>query len=573
MSTGTMSHLVSRVFLGLALIVWSNTVTGEDYYLTIGGGYTPQQNQASLEANVLFFQKLLSEKHPSEFRHQIFFADGRDDRADLQVLSAAQPSPEPLKELLGRLHRRGPAGFGSRSVEYRNHQVPNVAGANSPGLIHDAISDIAKTAKQGDRLLIYVTAHGGDGPDDNPRNTTISCWNKESITREDFTRWLDELPGDVPVILVMAQCYCGGFADTIFETASGRDKLSSKPRIGFFAQQHNLPAAGCRPDIEHDQEFSSYFWGTIAGHSRNGEPLTGADTNGDSMISFDEAFANAVIIGDTIDIPMKMSDALLHRFSRIPNYVLIRDRSRRSRPANSEDRPSEESKRTDRPESEDSDEKEQPKSETEQSSSEPKDAQASTDEATASADDDSKLPGRMEGSIESLLQNAEPSSRRIVTELCGQLQIPLTETVQQLIDRYAAQRRTQGGAFRGQGRGRSSSGRRELLAAIEKQWPELANPEEWSKSELLSKDPSELLKSIEALPEYAVYQERLKQREQQSKDADTTELRAVRHRRLIDTLENIVLVHNLPSASTEEIVRKYEEMRKLEQTTLNSGAP
>jgi len=571
MSTGTMSHLVSRVFLGLALISWNNTITGEDYFLTIGGGYTPQQNQASLEANVLFFQKLLSEKPPLEFRHQVFFADGRDERADLQVLSAAQPSTEPLKELLGRLHRRGPAGFGSRSVEYRNHQVPDVAGANSPGLIHDAISDIAKKVKQGDRLLIYVTAHGGDGPDDNPRNTTISCWNKESITREEFTRWLDELPSNVPVILVMAQCYCGGFADTIFEPASGRDKLSSKPRIGFFAQQHNLPAAGCRPDIEHDQEFSSYFWGTIAGQSRNGEPLTGADINGDSKISFDEAFANAVIIGDTIDIPMKMSDALLHRFSRIPNYVLIRDRSRRGRPASTEDRPGEDAKPADRPESEDSEEKESSKSETEQATSEPKEAQATTG-AAASADDDSKLPGRMEGSIESLLQNAEPSSRRVVTELCGQLQIPLTETVQQLTDRYAAQRRTQGGAFRGQGRGRSSSGRRELLAAIEKQWPALANPEEWSKSELLTnEDSAKLLKSIQELPEYAIYEERLKQREQQSKDADTAELRTVRFRRLIDTLENIVLAHNLPTASTEEIVGKYQEMRKQEQTTLNLG--
>lgn len=173
----------------------------------------------------------------------------------------------------------------------------------------------------------------------------------------------------------------------------------------------------------------------------------------------------------------------------------------------------------------------------------------------------------MEGSIESLIQNADPSSRRIVTELCGQLQIPLTDTVQQLTDRYIAQQRARGGSFRGPGR-RSSSGRRELLAAIEKQWPELADPEAWSKSELLTKDPSELLKSIEALPEYTVYQERLKQREQQSKDADTTELRTIRFRRMIDTLENIVLARNLSAASTPEIAQKYEDMRKLEQMSL-----
>ncbi len=559
-----MSHLQRSVFLGLALAFWGNELQGKDYFITVGGGYTPQQNQASLEANVLFFQKILSEKHPQPLRHSVFFADGHDEQADLQVLSTVQPKSEPLRDLLSRLHRRGPPGFAPRSVEYRNHRVPNIAGANTPRLIHQAISEVARDAKPGDRLLIYVTAHGGEGPDDNPRNTTISCWNNESITREEFTLWLDELPDHVSVVLVMAQCYCGGFADTIFEVPKSRDAISSKPRIGFFAQQHNLPAAGCRPDIEHDQEFSSYFWGTIAGQSRNGEPLTGADVNGDSKISFDEAFANAVIIGDTIDIPLKTSDVLLHRFSRIPDYVLVRDVAAGLRPS----RLGDDSQRPDRPDSDGSNEQESPASESEPSTAYSEDLQA-TDKP---GDNDSKLPGRMEGSIESLIQNADASSKRIVTELCRQLQIPTTDNVSQLMDRYAEQQRTQGGAFRGPGRRRSSSGRRELLAAIETQWPELADADEWSKSELLTNDDAEkLLKSIQELPEYATYEERLKQREQQSKAADTAELRTVRYRRLIDTLENIVLARNLSSTATPAVVLKYEAMRKLDRMALDQG--
>jgi hypothetical protein len=141
------------------------------------------------------------------------------------------------------------------------------------------------------------------------------------------------------------------------------------------------------------------------------------------------------------------------------------------------------------------------------------------------------------------------------------------------MDRYAEQQRTQGGAFRGPGRRRSSSGRRELLAAIETEWPELADADECSKSELLTNgNADELMKSIRELPEYATYEERLKQREQQSKDADTAELRTVRYRRLIDTLENIVLAHNLPSAADLDVVQKYEAMRKLEITILEYGA-
>lgn len=574
-----MSHPLRSVFLGLALVFWGNELQGKDYFITIGGGYTPQQNQASLEANVLFFQKILSEKHPQSIRHSVFFADGHDEQADLQILSTAQPNTEPLRDLLSRLHRRGPPGFAQRSVEYRNHRVPNIAGANTPRLIHQAISEVARDAKPGDRLLIYVTAHGGEGPDDNRTNTTISCWNNESITRDEFTLWLDELPDHVSAVLVMAQCYCGGFADTIFEIPKSRDAISSKPRIGFFAQQHNLPAAGCRPDIEHDQEFSSYFWGTIAGQSRNGEPLTGADVNGDSKISFDEAFANAVIIGDTIDIPLKTSDVLLHRFSRIPDYVLVRDVAAGLRPNRDVEaglRPSrrlgDESQRPDRPDREGSSEQKSPASEFEQTSADPKAAEATMKETDKPGDDDSKLPGRMEGSIESLIQNADASSKRIVTELCRHLQIPLTDNVSELMDKYAEQQRTQGGAFRGPGRRRSSSGRRELLAAIETQWPELADADEWSKSDLLTNDDAEkLLKSIQDLPEYATYEERLKQREQQSKAADTNELRTVRYRRLIDTLENVVLVRNLPSAATPDIVQKYEEIRMLERMALDRG--
>lgn len=90
-----------------------------------------------------------------------------------------------------------------------------------------------------------------------------------------------------------------------------------------------------------------------------------------------------------------------------------------------------------------------------------------------------------------------------------------------------------------------------------------------SRSYWTNDDADKLLKSIQELPEYATYEERLKQREQQSKATDTAELRTVRYRRLIDTLENIVLAHNLPSAAAPNVVQGYEEMRELEQMILD----
>src|SRR5437868_8198213 len=60
-------------------------LSAADYFLTIGGGYDRSGNQASLEANVVFFQALLTDQHRDGRRHDIFFADGDDPAADLQV--------------------------------------------------------------------------------------------------------------------------------------------------------------------------------------------------------------------------------------------------------------------------------------------------------------------------------------------------------------------------------------------------------------------------------------------------------------------------------------------------------
>src|SRR5580700_11049376 len=54
----------------------AQTLIATDYFLTIGGGYNPSGNQASLEANVVFFQQILDDKHRGSRRHDIYFADG-----------------------------------------------------------------------------------------------------------------------------------------------------------------------------------------------------------------------------------------------------------------------------------------------------------------------------------------------------------------------------------------------------------------------------------------------------------------------------------------------------------------
>ncbi len=49
-----------------------------DFILTIGGGYRPESNQASLEANVLFFEQVLQAQHTGTRTQDIFFGNGND---------------------------------------------------------------------------------------------------------------------------------------------------------------------------------------------------------------------------------------------------------------------------------------------------------------------------------------------------------------------------------------------------------------------------------------------------------------------------------------------------------------
>ena len=176
-----------------------------DYFLTIGGGYSRTGNQASLEANVVFFQQVLAEKHQGPRQHTIFFADGDDPAADLQVL-AEKPKPSesktPATDLLAVLHRRG-GSEGEQKVTYRNHKVPQIAGALDPKLVRGNLETLAKTARSGDRLIIFVTAHGSEGKKDEAFNTSIDCWNNRKIQAREFAGWLDKLPADLPVVMVM----------------------------------------------------------------------------------------------------------------------------------------------------------------------------------------------------------------------------------------------------------------------------------------------------------------------------------------------------------------------------------
>ncbi len=533
--------LAARVLLlaSASLACCGQTLSAADYFLTIGGGYNPSGNQASLEANVVFFQQVLDEQHRGTRSHDIYFADGDEPAADLQVLSAKKPRLDrPATDLLAALHRRR----GAEQVEYRNHRVPNIAGALDPALVRVRLEAIAKNAQRGDRLIVYVTAHGSEGDKADRFNTTIDCWNEKTITARKFTGWLNELPSSVPVVMVMAQCYCGGFGHTIFNDLDEDKGLATQLRAGFFAQQHNLPAAGCRPDISHDEEFSSYFWGAIAGRSRNGVPITGCDIDENGVVSFAEAYAHAVIAGHTIDIPLRTSDVLLRTYSRMTLADVDASSPQPNvNPATDKD-------------------------------SEPEPKQKQNPSATAPGVTDRPQSNRssLTGPLQTFVDEGRPVSGRIVTGLSKGLGFTLQDDAASVVAAYDAHRKNTRRPGQG-GRRRPGSGRRELLQEITDKWPELGDAKHWEESPLLKPDNQEqLLAELKQLPAWKSYDQRRQQNAESEEQSERHELREVQFRRLINTLETIVLEKHLPTVATPEVVERYRQLIRLEESTLGS---
>ncbi len=301
----------SIVFVLLATICTATTVAAKDYFLTIGGGSSPGGNQVSLEKNVLFFQRLLSGQQLADAPHDLFFSDGNDPHRDLQFASPDFDVPEANRLLASVFSQEKGLRY-----QYRNHQLPGRQEAATRANLERWFREVGAKLAAGDRLIVYLTGHGGKG---NPtRNSHFYLWSGERMSVADFVEQLDTVPGEVPVVAVMVQCYSGGFANIVFNDGDPEQGVASAPRCGFFATVEDRVAAGCTADIreENYHEYSSYFWAAIGGEDRLGAAVTSPDYDGDGAVSFAEAHAYALIHSPTIDISVKTSDALLRAYSK-----------------------------------------------------------------------------------------------------------------------------------------------------------------------------------------------------------------------------------------------------------------
>ncbi len=108
------------------------------------------------------------------------------------------------------------------------------------------------------------------------------------------------------------------------------------------------------------------------------------------------------------------------------------------------------------------------------------------------------------------------------------------------------------------------------MTEVTEKWPELGDVRHWEESPLLKVDnQQQLLAELKELPSYKAFQERQRQLEESGAQSGQDELREVKFRRLMKTLELILLEQNLSQVATSELVARYKQLIALEDSALS----
>jgi hypothetical protein len=533
--------------VGAVVLTLGESTMAKDFCLIIGGGYDPSGNPASLERNVQFGSAVLAAKAPG-MALETYFADGDDPQRDVQYVdeAAVRDCPASVRIMAELFDEPRALGF-----EYRDHRISDVAGPTNFDLLEQRFGRLARELKSGDRLIIYAAGHGGEAYDrsadaeqeadandktacaedseDAPEltefdryQTSLLLWNQEEVTTTDFVRWLDALPRDVQVVLVMVQCYSGGFAHAIFESADVKLGLSPARRCGFFSQLHDRAAAGCVAELDEQdvEEYSTYFWAALGGKSRTGDAVD-ADYDRNGAVSLAEAHAFAVIESDTIDVPTRTSEALLRAYSRLGGPFEVQE----------------------------------------------SDAVRPDDLPALEKGADLLEPS---GPLAELAARARPDQRAILESLADAGNGNNLQTVEEARIQLEAELEDLDEALDALDAAMDNTDAALLLAQNEAyaRWPELYYPNSTAAAELLAEHAEVFASVIEPSPSYAALHDAREQEDRLTEARDEAERRAARLERLLRTIENVVLAENLPRVASPEIVARYRALIAMEEQGL-----
>ena len=258
-------------------------------FLAIGGGGAPYYNEIALEKNMLYFQRSLQALGRSPDQGPIFFANGNSGHATLRYLNEWDQE------------------------KFKVPEIPDLRGPATLGVVSQVFERIQAAATT-NPLLVYFSGHGYLNPE-NADNNAMILWGEGLLDVQTFATQLDALPTEKPVVVMMAQCFSGSFANLIYEGGDPEAPVALQSRCGFFATTKDLPSVGCTPEVDEAdyRDYSSSFFAGLTGIDRVGKPVASADYDGSGQISYSEAHAFAKIDEVTSDRPISTLEAWLQR--------------------------------------------------------------------------------------------------------------------------------------------------------------------------------------------------------------------------------------------------------------------
>lgn len=474
-----------------------------DDFLTIGGGYSPSGNQVSLEKNVLFFRQVLADLYPADgaatLRHDVLFSDGNSPGRDVQYAEPGWDVPHARRLLAQLADEEDDLGF-----RYRSHELTGVRGPATRAELDRWFAEVGAKLAAGDRLVVYATGHGATG--DEYRNNILNLWNGEAVSVRELAAMLDKLQADVTVVVVMVQCYSGGFADLMFAGGDRDNGHAAGVRCGFFATVPDRTAAGCTADVyeANYRDYSTSFWAALRGTTRTGAALDQAarDFDADGAVTFAEAHAYALLDDESVDVPMKTSDRFLRLYS---------------------------------------------------------DPGASRGRLVSAEDMLARLDALM-----------SPADRAVIDGLSAQLKFGGQYRYKDAKDLADALDLQHNDVERQEQelRDRYDDAREKITDALQIRWPELRNRWDPAVDRLLNDEHDELVGAIEADPRYGEFTKLQDEMNKLIDSDDALELRYAKCRRLMYCIESVALAHNLRLTADEASVARYEAIVAAEHGTL-----
>jgi thiol-disulfide isomerase/thioredoxin len=257
------------------------------YALLVSGGGDRAHNYQS---HVLHLRQLLAVLHAAGVPPEhvtVLASDGTDPTPDLAV---RELEPEPAFWLIAET----PAGTAlAPPVTFANTALDGVrVEAASRSALAAWFAEAARRLRSGDTLLLYVTDHGSRDPAGGS-DSRITLWGAdESLSVHELRDMLAQLDPGVRVVLLMSQCYSGGFATLRVPP----DAAHPGGICGYFSSTADRPAYGCYPENRgrNNVGHSFHFLAALA---------HGA--------SFAAAHREVLLADRTPDVPLRTSDVYL----------------------------------------------------------------------------------------------------------------------------------------------------------------------------------------------------------------------------------------------------------------------